>query len=175
MDTVRFAGGENATRYLLVPGYDASLDGAVHSWFSLPVDIEENRLIVSVHAYTPYAFALQGMADGGKSTFDPANLQDCKDINTLMKKLYNTYIRQGIPVVLGEYGARDKDNLQSRADFTAYYVAAASAHGIPCFYWDNNAFSGSGELFGLLNRATNTFAYPEILESMMAYTLEKSR
>jgi hypothetical protein len=30
-------------------------------------------------------------------------------------------------------------------------------------------FSSAGEQFGLLDRKTNTFAYPEILNSMMAY------
>lgn len=169
VDTVRAAGGSNATRYLMVPGYDASLDGATNSGFTLPQDSADNHIIVSVHAYTPYAFALQ---DGGQSTFDINSRQDRSEIDSLMQKLYKTYIANGIPVVLGEYGSRDKSgNLQARADFTAYYVASATASGIPCFIWDNNAFTGSGELFGLLNRKTFTFAYPEIVDSIMAYAL----
>ncbi len=174
VDTVRASGGNNATRYLLVPGYGASLDGAMHKEFALPVDTVESRTIVSVHAYTPYAFALQSASDSGsKSSFDPDNLLDHVDIDRLMQSLYDKFILNGIPVVMGEYGARDKGgNLQDRADFFAYYVAAASARGIPCFVWDNNAFAGEGELFGLLDRKTNAFAYPEILESMMAYVME---
>jgi len=168
VDTVRAPGGQNATRYLMVSGYDASLDGATNETFTLPQDSADNRIIISVHAYTPYAFALQ---DGGQSTFDSNSRKDRSEIDNLMEKLYRQYIANGIPVVLGEFGARNKDNnLQARADYTAYYVAAAAAHGIPCFIWDNHAFSGSGELFGLLNRETFTFAYPEIVESMMAYT-----
>ena len=170
VDTVRASGGNNATRYLLVPGYGASADGALHQAFELPADSAADRLIVSVHAYTPYAFALQdGAQPGSKSTFDAGNAKDRAEIDSLMRKLYDRFIANGVPVVIGEYGARDKGgNLQARAAFTAYYVAAASAHGIPCFYWDNHAFAGTGELFGLLNRTTFTFAYPEILESIMA-------
>lgn len=175
VDTVRLTGGENATRYLLVPGYNASVEGVLHSRFELPMDMMDNRLIVSVHAYTPYAFALQDLsASSSTNTFDPASQKDCQGINSLMKNLYSNFIRRGIPVVLGEFGARDKNNLQARADYTAYYVAIASAHGIPCFYWDNNAFTGNGVLLGLLDRKTNTFVYPEILDSMMVYALKQS-
>ena len=133
VDTVRAAGGENTTRYLMVPGYDASLDGATNKAFVLPADSAVDRLIVSVHAYTPYAFALQAATEkGSTSTFDPTNARDHADIDHLMNSLYKTFIQNGIPVVIGEYGARDKDgNLQARADFTAYFVAAAAARGIP--------------------------------------------
>jgi endoglucanase len=173
VDTVRASGGMNATRYLMVSGYAASLNGVMHQDFTMPEDSIGNRIIVSVHAYVPYSFALQGPnQSGSQSVFDTGSRSDRSDIDNLMQKLYKEYIKIGIPVVLGEFGARDKSgNLQDRADFIAYYVAAASAHGIPCFIWDNHAFSGSGELFGLLNRNTYTFAYPEIIESMITYAL----
>ena len=171
VDTVRASGGENAQRYLLVPGYGASLDGATHRDFVLPTDTATNHIIVSVHAYTPYAFALQGAGEGGSTDrFDPDRQRDHAEIDKLMHSLYYRFVQEGIPVVIGEFGARDKNgNLQARADFFAYYVAAAAVRGIPCFVWDNNAFIGSGELFGLLDRATNTFRYPEIVQSMMRY------
>lgn len=59
VDTVRASGGSNATRYLMVPGYAASVDGALNEHFQLPKDAADNRIIVSVHAYTPYSFALR--------------------------------------------------------------------------------------------------------------------
>ena len=43
VDTVRASGGENTQRYLLVPGYGASLDGATHRDFELPADTATNR------------------------------------------------------------------------------------------------------------------------------------
>ena len=52
VDTVRAAGGENATRYLLVPGYCASYDGALSYLFRLPRDSADNRIMVEIHAYT---------------------------------------------------------------------------------------------------------------------------
>ena len=171
VDTIRAAGGENASRYLLVPGYSASLDGAMHKKFSLPSDSVDNRIIVSVHAYTPYSFALQASSESGAtSAFNPDRQRDTSEINKLMSSLHYRFIKEGIPVIIGEYGARIKeDNLRDRADYHAYYIASASARGIPCFVWDNNVTTGSGELFGLLDRGTNTFVFPEIVDSIMTY------
>ena len=164
VNTVRPAGGQNATRYLMVPAYCAAPENAVSEYFTLPQDTAENKIIVSVHAYTPYAFALQ---DGGVSSFETTNFNQTGDINRFMISLYNTYISQGIPVVIGEFGARDKGgNLQDRVNYAAYYAEAASARNIPCCWWDNGAFSGSGEIFGLIDRKTATWKYPEVAEAM---------
>jgi endoglucanase len=168
VDTVRSDGGNNAKRYLMVPGYDASPENAVRDSFLLPTDTVENRLIVSVHAYTPYSFALDMNPGTSVSTF--GDQQQKQDIVYFMNNLYNQYILKGIPVVIGEYGALKKgDNVQDRVDWTAFYVATASARNLPCLWWDNNAFSGNGEKFGLLNRQDVSFPYPKIVEAIMTY------
>ena len=165
VDTVRASGGSNATRYLMVPGYDASPDSALSEYFVRPTDPADNRIIISVHAYTPYSFALQ---IDGIATFGTTSQK--QEIVTFMNKLYNRYIVKGEPVVIGEYGALiKKDNLQARVDFTAFYVATASARNLPTVWWDNGAFSGSGENFGLLDRRNVRIAFPEIVEAIMTY------
>lgn len=173
VDTVRASGGSNATRYLMVPGYDASPDGALNDGFVLPTDAEgtENRLIVSVHAYTPYSFALQAAGENGSTAeFDSDSPSSTADINNFMDKLYRKFISNGIPVVIGEFGSRDKDrNVQDRIDHATYYIAAARARGISCFWWDNNAFSGDGENFGLYRRRQGKFLYPEMVTGLMKY------
>lgn len=167
VDTVRGTGGHNADRYLMVPGYAASVDGATNEFFALPQDTADNRIIVSVHAYTPYSFALE---DGGTDTFAVTNIGQTTEITMFMNRLYKKYIANGIPVVIGEFGARNKDdNLQSRVDFTAFYAANASARNIPCVWWDNNGHRGNGELFGLLNRAKLQWAHPEIVQALITY------
>lgn len=173
VDTVRLSGGGNAQRYLLVPGYCASANGCLYQGFALPQDPghPENRLIVSVHEYLPYQFALQNPADSASTdVFDENSMKPNNEITALVGGLYHKFVSKGIPVIIGEYGARNKNgNLQSRVNYAAYYTAAARAAGITCFWWDNHAFSGSGELFGLLNRKTRTFTYPEIVDAIMAY------
>lgn len=171
VDVVRASGGNNADRYLMVPGYSASLAGVTTDLFVLPTDSAENKLIVSTHAYTPYNFALQPPTEGGSTDIFPAEGgQGRKDIDYLVDSLYQKFVSQGIPVVMGEYGARDKnDNLQDRVNFYAYYVAAARAKGITCCVWDNGAFAGNGELFGLMDRRKCEWAYPEVVKAIMTY------
>jgi len=171
VDTVRLTGGNNATRYLMVPGYDASADSALSPAFKLPTDTVADRLIVSVHAYTPYNFALQGPTENGSvSNWSMSNEASTRDIDTFMDGLYNKYISQGIPVVIGEFGSRDKKgNLQDRVDHAAYYIRSARARGMTCVWWDNNAFSGNGENFGLLDRRNVQWKYPDLLAALMKY------
>ena len=167
VDTVRTSGGHNAERYLMVPGYAASVEGALSELFVLPDDPADNKIIVSVHAYTPYSFALQ---DGGTDVFKLTDIVQTSEINRFMISLYKTYISNGIPVVIGEFGARAKgDNLQSRVDYAAYYAANASARNIPCVWWDNNGHKGNGELFGLLDRKNCEWTHYEIVEALVAY------
>ena len=169
VDIVRASGGNNAERYLMVPGYAASPDAVMASQFILPQDTASGKLIVSVHAYTPYHFALQAESESGSTDkFAANNYASTKDIENLMVKLYSKYINKGIPVIIGEFGAREKNgNLQARAEYYAYYIAAARARGITCCVWDNNIFSGSGERFGLYDRKANSWPYPEIVEAIM--------
>ena len=171
VDIVRASGGNNAQRYLMLPGYDASLDGAMTDLYRLPTDTAENKLIVSVHAYTPYNFALQAPQESGSTdTFSIDASASTKDIDYLMNSLYKKYVSQGIPVVIGEFGAREKNfNLQDRLDYYVYYISSARARGISCLVWDNNAFSGTGENFGLFRRSVGTWLYPEIIEAIMKY------
>ncbi len=170
VDTVRSAGGDyNQTRYLMCPGYDASADGALLNEFELPTDSGPlaGRIMVSVHAYTPYNFALEAP---GISSFDSERKNSTKEFDSFMDKLYNKVIARGIPVVIGEFGARDKkQNVQDRIDYATYYIAAARARGMTCLWWDNNAFSGDGENFGLLYRMGGYFVYPELVEALMKY------
>ncbi|HSK69681.1 MAG TPA: glycoside hydrolase family 5 protein [Candidatus Limnocylindria bacterium] len=170
VDTVRADGGHNASRYLLVPGYAASVQGFLHPDFRMPTDIPgmEDRLIASVHAYTPYDFALQSPDEpGNRDAFSAENPLNVNEIAVFMESVYQKSMELQTPVLIGEFGARDKrGNLQARVDFTAAYVALARARGFTCLWWDNHAFQGNGELFGLLDRRTFAWRYPDIVRAM---------
>ncbi|MBE5802142.1 MAG: glycoside hydrolase family 5 protein [Clostridiales bacterium] len=167
VDTIRAADGYNADRFLMVSSYAATPDATISEQFVLPKDALPHRLIVSAHAYTPYPFALQGA--GGVSVFRLDERSSTTPIDKFMDGLFNRFVANGVPVILGEFGARNKDNLQDRVDFAAYYIANATARSMPCFWWDNNAFTGQGETFGLLNRRSLSWTWPEIVQAMLQY------
>ena len=171
VDTVRAAGGSNASRYLAVPSYCASPWSAADDAFRLPEDSVPGRIIVSSHAYTPYNFALNTAS--ADRTFDLDRDRSKKsEIAQFLNRLYERFVANGIPVMMDEFGALEKaGNTRDRVNFTAWYVASASARGITCFWWDNTNFTGSGERFGLINRRTCEWVYPDIVQAIMANCL----
>lgn len=159
VDAVRATGGNNTLRHLMITGYAASSDKGALESIQLP---DDDKLIISVHAYTPYNFALNA---NGTSVWDEE--KDAGDIDYLMNNLNELFISKGIPVIIGEFGAVNKDNEEERIEWVSYYLTKAGEIGVPCIWWDNNAFDGSGENFGLFNRRELTFPYPNLLDAMM--------
>ena len=164
VETVRATGGNNELRHLMITGYAASSDRNALASIVLP---DDDKLIVSVHAYTPYNFALN---TEGTDTWDAET--DTKDIDSLMQNLDELFISKGVPVIIGEFGAINKDNEAERVEWVTYYLTKAEEIGVPCIWWDNNAFTGSGENMGLLDRRDLTFPYADLLNAMLEATKE---
>jgi endoglucanase len=169
VDTVRASGGNNAYRVLMVPTYAASADAAAMNDLVVPADTAADKIIVSIHAYTPWNFAL---ATGGHAVteWSSENSSDTNPITNMLDRVYDTFVSQGVPVIMGEMGAMNRDNEEDRADWAYFYVNYAKSLGIPCVWWDNGAVQGGGELFGLLDRRSNEFFYPLIVDAMMRAT-----
>ena len=162
LDTIRKSGGNNGTRYVAVPGYDCSVDGATNENFQIPNDSTQNRLIVAVHAYLPYGFALAEESDSQSVSKFNINT-DTGEINQAFDKVYQKYTSKGIPVYVGEYGAREKgNNVQDRVDCAAYFTAYASSVGVTCCWWDDISFM-------LLDRSNCTWKRPEIVAAINKY------
>jgi len=162
VETIRGLGGNNEKRHLMLPTYAANSGVSAIADFVLPEG--DDKLIVSIHAYLPYAFALGGNMDQREFTPDEGS---ASEILHLMETLDKNFISKGIPVIIGETGARSKVNEEARAVWATYYISKAKEIGIPCFIWDNGAFNGTGENFGLLNRLNCTWKYPAIIEGFM--------
>ena len=164
VETVRASGGNNEKRHLMIPTYAASTMDSVLNDFVIPND---DKVIVSVHAYLPYTFALADNASG-TSEWSADNFADTKDIDSLIANLKERYIDNGQAVIIGEYGTRNRNfNTEPRAECARYYVSKATEAGIPCIWWDNNAFTGNGENFGLFNRTSFEWRFPEIVSAIM--------
>lgn len=161
VDTIRNSDGNNPYRHLMIPTYAASSDPKTWKDFIVP---EDDKIIVSIHAYTPYNFALN---KNGTAQWTPENTNDTRDIDNLMNNIYNSFVSKGYPVIIGEFGAMDKENTEARVKWAKYYIEKASEKGIPCIWWDNGAFTGDGELFGLLDRRKGTWVHHDIVEALM--------
>jgi endoglucanase len=162
IEAVRATGGNNAERMLMVPLYAASCSqGAMEGY----VPSGDPNVIVSIHAYTPYGFALSD--DYAQSEWKP-ELE--KDIDELFDNIHKYFLSKDIPVILGEMGARKKgDNIADRVAWAKYYAATARKHHVPCVWWDNGRTEGPDrwEKFGLLDRKKLEWAYPELVKAFL--------
>ena len=84
-----------------------------------------------------------------------------------MVTLKDAFIDKGPPVIIGEMGAVNRDNIEDRAQWSEYYIRKAKEVGIPCLWWDNGAYMGGGELFGLYSRNSNRWIFRDVLEGLM--------
>ncbi len=175
VDTIRDTGSNNRGRLIMCPGYDASIDGATVSGFKLPTDISgnKNRIALSVHAYSPYNFAMN-VGSGSTSTYTSSIKNELQDLFSTLKSNFRD---KGIPVVIGEFGSTDKNNTAERVKWATDYTALAKKNNIPCVLWDNNAFAVyngnsivlNSEYHGYINRKNNTVTSPakDVIEALM--------
>ncbi|MDR0897064.1 MAG: glycoside hydrolase family 5 protein [Oscillospiraceae bacterium] len=158
VDTVRATGGNNATRILIFQTYNTLPEAAPRT--TVPTDATPGYLMLEAHYYQPWTFAGEG---GGKWGSDGNKLM----VDLLCKQLKRNFVDKGIPVVMGEYGAVITDN-PDRIEYIRYVTEAFVKSGIiPC-WWDNGYLTSGNELFGLMDRATDTVGDPVALEAIMA-------
>lgn len=149
VDTVRSKGGHNDVRFLLIPGYNTNIDQTVSSKFVLPTyNGSTDRIMVSVHFYDPYNFTLNTGA-GSTTTLDQ---EDYDTIEDQFYKLKTKFVNKGIPVVIGEFGAVDKNNYSAIKSYITAVVDEAKIDKLGYVYWDNGYTGEYG--MGLWNRYT---------------------
>ena len=158
------------TRLLMIPSYAASAYASSYSALDVP---DDDYVAVSLHAYTPYAFA---MGDGDHTTFS-SNYQS--DLDTLFSDIRYYFTDKDIPVVLGEFSASNFNNTAARCDWATYYLTWTKKLGIPCVLWDNNAITNStsaSEAHGYVDRSNNTWyeASEPVVDAMMTVMQDNS-
>ncbi len=168
IDTVRASGQRNADRVLVVPGYNTSIDHTL-AGFVPPDDTVPGRLILSVHNYDPYLFALRAeVKSWGQGSPDTDQGSQEAAFDRKFDRLKAKFIDHGLPVILGEYGCTNVEGAEDyRRYYVAYVTASAKERGILPFIWDNGGQGTGAEQFGLFDRATGEQFQPELIEAMV--------
>lgn len=149
VDTVRASGGNNGKRHLLIAGYWTDIESCCNSNFTMPADTE-NRLILSVHYYTPWQFCTTNV----QNTWGTDS--EVKQMETLFGKMNTNFVERGVPVIIGEYAASGND-MASCVFFIEKMVKLCTDYGMATFYWDNG---------GQVNRNSYEWRTPAFLEAM---------
>lgn len=159
VDAVRATGGNNATRWLGVPGYAAN--PGYLKYLTVPND-PAGKIMVAFHCYDPYDYTIgdKQLANWGHS--GNAYPRGEEEIKELFNGLYKTYVANNIPIYMGEYGCsfRSKSDA-TRWNFFLYYLEyvtkAARVFGIPAFLWDNGVEGSGKERHGYINHGTGAY------------------
>lgn len=166
VDTVRSTGSNNAVRWLSVPGRYTNIINTTNpdNGFKLPEDSVENRLFVAVHYYD-WQFGL--LETTQTTTFVEQRVDALIDEFWLLDEAFTS---KGIPVILGEYGALNKNNTAERAYHLEIVTRLCQQIGIVPCYWDQGWYDLSMTpdfSFALVDRESYDKIYPEILDAMM--------
>lgn len=154
LDIIRASGGNNASRYVMIPMYAANSD-LKYGW-KMP---SGENLIVSVHAYTPYEFTMNN-----NDKFNPSVESD---INWLFQNVKSF----NMPVIIGEMSASDKNNTADRQKWFEFYCAKAKENNVPVILWDNMVVYPNGtdkaERHGYFNRNKLSWWHEEMVDIMV--------
>lgn len=164
LDVIRKSGGNNKIRLVSVAGLMASPERTLSSLFEIPQDKVKNHLAISIHMYSPYSFAME---NPGLTEYTPDLRQQNSEV---FAQLNAKFIMNGYPVIIGEYGATNKNNLEDRIKWFSDYIADTRKYGICCCVWDNGIAAVHGndysEHYGYFNRKELNWYFPEILKAI---------
>jgi endoglucanase len=178
LSAIRATGGNNATRYVAVPGLGSTEPSIVVSANSrdklLPSDGAngKNKLIVAVHYYDPTQYTVAGITDLMNPLVHTWGTSAEKThLNNEVGSLKTTFIDNGIAVYFGEWGA--PTNVRSsmsttikntHKDYIGSVAEVARKNGVVPIYWDDN---GDFKIFERSNGKPKTGFWTETLSAMM--------
>ena len=162
---IRESGGNNAKRFIMFTPLAAGYDSTIRSPFEFPNDSKfnpsNNKLLLSVHMYAPYDFAMNPDMSLNEFTDEYKKELDDKFIS-----LYYKYVQKGYSIVAGEMGAINKNNTQARIEWGKYYVGLTRRYQASTFLWDNGYWDNTktcDDIFGHLQRDRLTWATPDVI------------
>jgi len=156
LDAIRATGGNNLLRHIMISSYAAS-QGAIND---LIIPNNDERTIVSIHNYHPFNFALTG------SDTNWGTEQDKTELDDIFDELYNKFIANGKPVIMGEWASINRSNTEDRLAHAQYYANGCLAKQILPVWWDN----GNNDEYALINRNTLQWNFPQIADAIINAT-----
>jgi endoglucanase len=137
VDTVRRTGGNNAARLLIVTGYATDFEKTADPLFALPKDTLPNKLLLSVHYYTPWQFA--GMTKNeswGKVQKTWGSDADVEQLTRLFDLMQAFAKQHDIPAFVGEFAPTMEKETASRVRYMTAIVKAALERGMVPVLWE---------------------------------------
>ena len=135
VDTVRATGGNNANRFLLIPGFGTNIDNTCDDRFVMPTDTAENKLLISVHYYDPWSYC-----GDGQSTVKWGTKSDLEYMQEQLAKM-TKFTDAGYGVIIGEYGVLyDTEVQENTLTYHQSFLDVCDLYNFQSCLWDCSAF-----------------------------------
>lgn len=141
---IRDSGGNNEYRLVLLPSRWTSTIDAVTNF----ITPDDNHIILTCHYYT-WPFFLKGAPTWGTN-------KERQSLANEFENLNNKFVKNGIPVIIGEFGADQTNEAYYLWFYLDSIVQTAHKNGLTTMIWDN------GGNFGGFNRAKRVWTDPVI-------------
>ena len=173
LKAIRESGGNNEKRFFMVTPLAAAYGAAVTSNFILPGDSKYNplsnqKVLVSVHMYLPYNFAMN--ADMSFVKFEEAYKNEVVgDFKTLFEK----FTLKGHRVIIGEMGTTNKNNTDARIEWAKMFIENSRKYQMCSVIWDNEYFDNTktaSEVFGNYHRDEQTWENDTLIDTYVQYS-----
>ena len=171
VDAVRNTGGNNAKRHLIVQTYTCNPWYGINGGFDIPKDADgngNNYMSVEFHFYQPWSYAGDCTYDYWGADYKTAGKAPDEDeiwMTEFFEKAVNTWSKQGLGIVIGEWGVTDHYKSDSEKDkvhanmtyYCNFLTKEAHDRGFSTFVWDNNKFDNDTgrENYGIFDRSEN--------------------
>lgn len=127
VDAIRATGGNNSNRFIMIPQVGANVASALGN---MVIPNNDEKIIISVHRYHPYNFCLN---DDGTDKWGTA--AEYTDLESSIKELNEKFVSKGQAVILGEWGAKSKDNYAERINYYKAYTDICKKWDVTNLCW----------------------------------------
>ena len=136
VNLIREQGGRNTDRFLLIAGYNTDFRDTCDPRYQMPSDPADNKLLLSVHYYTPWEYC------GMRTIPRWGTKADLEQQNSLFQ-LMTTYTKQGYGIVIGEFGVALESDGTIKTDaptFIGNVLDNCDLYGYVPMLWDTNHY-----------------------------------
>ncbi|MDR0516103.1 MAG: glycoside hydrolase family 5 protein [Fibromonadaceae bacterium] len=177
LSAIRTTGGNNATRFVAVPGLGSTEPATVINANSrgklLPNDgTNIGKLIVSVHYYHPWRYTVADISNQAEPLLHTwGTTAERAHPGTAMASLKNAFINNGVAVYIGEWGAQtnvrssmQQEIKETHLEYIKSVATAAEANSILPIYWDDG---GNFKMLERSNGLAKAGFWSDVLSEMM--------
>lgn len=168
LDAIRATGGNNADRFVMIPGLCTSIETVLPKiedeergifslgLFRMPTDSASDKLILTVHKYPEWK------TNEGNTVF-AKRIEN--GITEGLSELNKSFVQKGIPVVIGETGTKRQEiSYTERVKWIKHLMGEAKKYGMSVLWWD----CGSNDnAYAEIDRKNICFYEPDFVQEMM--------